>query len=441
MKKLVSLLAILVVLLVGVPYIFGQQAESQYRKYITLISQNSSIPIKVDSYSRGIWSSKATISIPVGTSQVKFHQQILHGPLTFNRVNGDPKGFEWGRAVVMTAPNLMQTPYSETHEAFGTEDPISAKTIFEFNGTVKNYIHSPAMQYTAKNGATVNWQGLEGEFTTDKFLNVIKGNMTLPGLMAKGPSFDGEIQGVNLEIDQKRSESNLWVGKGILTIDSIMVNDTDKGFQITSVKFDGESSEQNKLFNVFWTFDLSRLTMPSGNYGPMEVLVRLLNMDTEVIRSLQELPNTAGQNKDIPKPLIRKLLEKTPTLVIENSKMTLPEGDVVVNAKFSIGGSQIPETFDESIYLKTLNGDVDVLLPKSLLEKAVTQQVTMTLSQDPQYLSMLPENQKTELERQTVQKIDKYKSEGLVTEKGNEYSVKFTVKDGKIMVNGKEVPL
>jgi len=442
MKKMVSLLVILAILAVGLPYFFGREAETQYRKYIDLISLNSSIPLKVSAYDRGIWSSKAITEIPVGGPFIlKFHHRVLHGPVMFDRTPGKPKGFQWGMALVASAPNLMETQYGEVHKAFGDEDPISWKSLFAFNGNVQTFIHSPAKEYTAENGATINWQGLEGQFTTDLLLVTLKGKLNIPGLKAKSGVFDGGIQGFSLEVDEKRSESNLWVGKVLMAVDNVLLNEPQKGFELTTIKIDGESSEQNRLFNVLWTFDLTRAVMPSGTYGPMEILVRLLNMDSDAMNEIQHLSPGTAKTQEIPKPIIRKLLEKNPTLVIENSKLTLPEGDVLINAKFSMGGANIPETFDDSIYLKTLNGDLDALLPKSLLEKAITQHVTMLLSQDPQYSSMLPDNQKAELQRQTDQKIEKYKQEGLVMDKEDRYEVKFSVKDGKIMANGKEVPL
>ncbi len=443
MKKILLLIIVLAAIIVGVPYYYGYQAEQTYRGYVDLFNKNSAMPGKIIAYDRGIWSSTATTEVPLGLLTVKFQHKIFHGPVIIDTSAEKPNGLQFAMAVIRSAPDLSETQYNEVHKAFGDLDPLSWKSVIALNGSLETFVHSPAIDYKTDTGALISWKGLQGQLSIDKDHKTIKGNFTFPGLSVNSQTFNGEIQGLNFQVDQKRSNLDLWLGKALLGIDKILINQQDKKIEVSSLKFDGEveNQNQNQLLDIMWTMDLTQAVTPLGIYGPIDVLIKLLNMDPEALKLLKDVhPNQIG-NQEIPKFIIKKFLLKSPTLVIENTRLTLPEGNVTINAKLSVGGGNIPDNFDDSIYMSTLDGNLAVELPKEIFEKGFRQVIFQNVTKDPEYNSMTSDQQKAEIDRQLTQKLEKFKSNGLLNEQGNSYLIKFSVVKGKIMANDKEVPI
>jgi len=442
MKKILLFVILIALIIVGVPYYSGMQAEHIYRDLIDSYNKTSKMgPLKIHTYERGIWSSNLVTEVPLGFLNIKFQNKILHGPIIFDKSKQTPNGLQFAMGVILSAPDFSETPFNEIDKAFGDEDPLSCKSIIAFNRSVETFFYSPSLDYKISTGGDIHWKGLQGQFSIDKDFKIISGTISIPGLLANTTGFGGEIQGVNLQFDQKLSDLNFWLGKTILAINKILVNNKSLSFEVTSLKLDGETSSQNQLLNLLWSVDLTKVVAPSGTYGPVDILIKLLNMDPDGLKLLGDLPKDQITLQQIPKPLIRQFLLKTPTIVVENTKLSLPEGNVTIDAKFSVGGPNIPETFDDSIYLSTLNGNLTAELPKQTLENTLKQSIQQDLVKNPQYISMTPDQQSEEVKRQMAEKLDRFKKNNMLTELGDSYTIKFSVTNGKIMVEGKEIPV
>ena len=135
------------------------------------------------------------------------------------------------------------------------------------------------------------------------------------------------------------------------------------------------------------------------------------------------------------------MLLKTPTVVIEGTKLTLPEGDVSVDAKMSVGGPNIEENFDNAIYTTTLEGDVKAIIAQAVLKKFLGMGMEREVKAKPDVAVLSPAEQTLQVDKEVMVKVEKLKAIGLVSEEGQNFEVKFTIEHGKMMVNGKELNL
>lgn len=443
MKKIIGFVIVVALLAVGTPYLLGIQAKRVYEHTVDLIARESKLPFRVVDYKRGLFSSTAETAITINNMTLKIMHKIKHGPIIFDSSNIKPNGLEFGAALVQNSivfdPEIPE--YTEILKIFGDQDPFSWKSLIGFSGGMKTFMHSPAAEHSNNaNGRTIVWQGLEGQVSNNKDYNALQGFITAPGITIKSADFNGGFTKFHNEFDQKRAQGNLWVGEGSSSIEKMEAS-AKESYVLDNFNLRYASKIENALYQGQFNFALNKAQTPEGVYGPIGIVVRLLNLDPEGISLLQSVMQNATivPNLEALKPGLRQVLLKTPTLVIENTKLTLPEGEISIDSTLSIGGPNIPENFDDSIYSTTLTGDVKAIIGQAVLKKFLAMGMEKELKVKPEVAALSAEAQKVQLDKEVLLKIEKLKTIGILTEQGQNFELKFTIQQGKLMVNGKEV--
>ena len=151
--------------------------------------------------------------------------------------------------------------------------------------------------------------------------------------------------------------------------------------------------------------------------------------------------DVAGTSAEL-KPILKKLLAKTPTLTIDNTKLTLPEGEMTLDVKASVGGPSIASMGDEvneSAYLETFVVKVDMLMPQLALKRFLMMSIESSIKAKPEVAALSEAEQKAAVEKEVDLKIERVKNSGILSEQDNNYRINFAFEKGKLMANGKEV--
>lgn len=452
MKKVIGFVIIVALLAVGMPYFLGVRTEQVYKDWVDLIAKESSqaqIPYKLVEYKRGIFSSIAVTEVIINKITVRVTDKIQHGPILYDASKVKPNGVELGAALVQSSFAFVpEIPvYTTIRTIFGNQDPISFKSIIGFTGGLKTFIHSPAIEHiNHANNRTIIWQGMEAQASNDQALKVFKGIMKVPGLTIKTDQYNGAFKDFHAESDSKRGAYNLWTGDATSSVEKIEIIPAKTGtYVLENLKLHLSSKIDNALYQGQIDFVMSNIQIqsPTDSYGPIAIGLKFLNLDPEGISMVQNAINNSAvfPGPASLKPAMMKLLLKTPTLVIENTHVTFPEGDVKIDATISVGGPTIADNFDSSIYTKTLEGDVKVIMGKEILKKYLKSDMERGIKAKPEVAALPKEEQNVQVDKAIMLKIEKLKVSGLLTEQAQTFELKFNIQHGKPMVNGKEVDI
>lgn len=466
MKKILALMIVLVLVVIGTPYLLGIQAKRIYERSVAVMAQESGIPCKSISYEKGIFSSNAVTVCTVGTTTVKIHYKIHHGPILYDASKTKPNGLHFGLAWIETsfAVEPEDSEYArmlaKVREALGGQDPLSVKSLITFTGAMKTFLYSPSIEHTTEGGVVISWQGMEGQVSSDRRYQDFQGFFKAPGLMLKAPNWSAAFKGLDEHFHSKRTEYNLWVGDVFYSMQEAEVNFFPESahYVMNTLNWDSKAQLENQLYQVNIDGGFKQLATPSGQYGPFVVLVKLINLDPESVSLLQDWMQKSspafpqGRMKALD-AIFQKLLLKTPTLLVENTKMTFPEGDVSIDLKLSMGGpnapvastptpassSVTPDTVETSAYINTLEGNFRALIAPAVLQKFLTMGMEKEVYTKPEVVALTPDEKKAALDKEVALKIEKLKSNGLLSEQGTNFELKFTIEKGKVMANGKEI--
>jgi len=206
-----AVLAAIVVLVLGLPAIYGTRAEHVYRDSIAQLS-GAGHGVRLESYRRGWFSSQAVISVRVGGGAIVLVQHVHHGPLGF--YNGGHLAFPVA-AVVDTDPpvaleNAMDRVFGDT--------PIRISTVVAMDGDLDTYISRAQSEHTdpvSKIKAKFGGFNLEAHLAGDT--QSIDGGG--PGATATGVFGEAQIESLTIHARSHRDpQSTLWLGGGELKL-------------------------------------------------------------------------------------------------------------------------------------------------------------------------------------------------------------------------------
>lgn len=451
MKRIGVSVVVLALLVIGIPYLLGMQAKRMYERNIEVIAQQTALPIRSTSYHEGIFTSSALTEFKVGQVTIQLHHKIFHGPIIFDRSTAKPNGLHFGLAWIRHSITFVPPipEYENLRQAVAEKDLLSWKTLIAFNGDMKNYIYSPAVQHITKEGMSIAWEGMNGEISSDRQYKNFSGALKMPGLKLKTSNFDGGFKELNEDFHSARVEYNLWVGKWTYSLQAAELNTANaKRYELQALNWDSEAKLENQLYQVRAGMQLNLVHTPIGQYGPFVMHAQLINLDPEGLGLLQEQmgkPAVASlEERSEMKAALRKLLLKTPTLVVDNTQLSFPEGEVSVDARLSMGGPNLDAGGTENsghgwMYMNTLEGTVKALVAPEVLQKFLAISLEKEVYAKPEVLKMSPVEQKVALDKEVALKIEKLKSSGLLTEQGKMLELKFNIEKGNVMANGKAV--
>ncbi len=456
MKRKIAIYVVLIGVLIGsAPYLTGMLAEKKFYDVISLVSEMETLPVKtsVVEYHRGwrksIAKTQSTIYSDRGTYLKEYHlvlnHEIRHGPFV-QLQDGNWKLWEFAKAVVYSTLDLSDEATKVLQQEVGQTDILKLQSIFATNGLVDIMVRSPQLKLKEHEGTDrTAFKGMSGEWLISADMKEIKGSMLLPGV-------DIDVEGMQLFIDNlsyrtslKKSVEELWPGSFEAKIDNLKLTLPDKQFTLglQGLNTQGSMDVKGVTTDFYGNCRINYLSIKDKVYGPIDYNNALLQIDTKLLKSFLTLNHqleTGGglgaKNKMLQFWMTRlpDFLATRPQFTIDKFYVRTQEGDVNGYFHIEAGGPKANNLTNMAQVLQSIVAKASLSVPKVLLKEFLMQEYVN--KQPPQ--DALPATA-PDKEALTYQTLAKWVQEGMLIEKDQYYTTLLEFKNGKFVVNGREV--
>ncbi len=461
MKKILVTLLILLILIVGLPYYFGIQAEKEYNKLIEQSSKIANLVVKRENYERGIFKSNANTEYiikygPVDLVEITEEDTIYHGPITyFKSMNGNTV-FKFALASVDTKAVIKPSYSIGEIEALFDELPLLyAITEISFGNSVNTEFSIPSKK-GSYNSNSFNWKGMKGNAVFYLDENRVITSIFSPGLdLNLGSEDDGEklelsIKGIksNADFMYIKGASGLPIGKSFFLIENFVLKSTNAiSLILDKFEFVGNSTDKKDTIDSSYIAKLENIIVNDFKAGPGEYEIKIDNIDQESIVNIQNLVNEVSESKNPEQnqliimgqlmKILPKLIEKSPKITIPKLYLMTQDGEISGDLSIYIDGDSKELSQNPLLALQHLKGQTNLKIPKSLLRT-----VLENLEKDKFDMELKESgNQDEEINKQVVKEtdelIEKLIEKNVLVEDGDFYKLNAKYENGELILNGK----
>jgi uncharacterized protein YdgA (DUF945 family) len=473
MKKLVGVIVVILVLaaagFVGAAYWSGARAEHWYREALAEGAKNANVKFTTVRYQRGLFSSQAVtrvqVTLPEGSEtkeaepSFSIRQDIYHGPLPLAGRNVPGVPMQWGGAVIRATLDPDSSTWTrELAKLYGNQEPVVAISQVGFDGASTTKITMPPLTLSnVEDLQSLAFSGLQGQFQVAPRGAAVQGQLTVDRLDLVGkPTASGggqvKLGGLGVSVNQRKGAFDLLFGESSFKIDEfrVVAQTTDAPFVATNLTITGTlgpQGAQQVASEVVIKADKVTVDQQSGS-GSLKLALR--NLDGVTVARLQQWQQKlAGQPED-PRALdelvklLKTLLRGKPEFALD-SQAQLAQGDW--QGKLTLNFQDFGEAnplLDPSALLGALEkGAADVAVSKTLVEALLINTVKEQLmTQAREQGKPASESAVQSLAAQQVaQQLQGLASAGFIRLEGNQYRSSARFENGKLLVNGQEIPL
>lgn len=305
MKKylpIISIIAIIVVIMVGAPFATGMMAEKQYHFMIQENPFKPLLRLESRSFERGFFSSQATTFIEITDPVVRealadelgkdengkvglfIHHQLSHGPLIFTA----GQGIDF--AIARVTHRIEKSDFGQDSEGV---DLFELDTSLHFDGSQTIKVNSREIS-TENGNATTTLMPLSVSFVTDKSYRTMKGGGDWKGVISKNSR--GEIlilSDILFEFDAEKS-GEMWFGNVSLTQSSMTLESPKETFQMHELKVESQSSEHDdRLIDSAVQISFQQVKAAGKVYGPGELDLAINNISATTLERLAAIQQRA----------------------------------------------------------------------------------------------------------------------------------------------------
>lgn len=442
MKKTLSIIALLIIIIAALPFITGLVAKNRFENLVTQIQiQNPNLKLHTN-YHLGWLSSRATVAWslnePAEEMPALQHEVIIHhGPLVFFH---DEKGkiqFFPGIAVLnVQLPQFAKNPlfsidfqkktFSNTIRIpFNLHYSIRLQAILQATVSVGN---KPLLQLNLDDlmlhcNFTHDLSKVSGQFLVDNFKITSSANYYL------------NIPKIEINIDH-HTEQGVYLGNESVHIPSIDISlPALLQFQMRTLtsSFQGEHTNNNVTYTM--GMDMNSAVYNGKTYGPFAFNVQIGNLNFDALSQIQQKIQAYvkakaehPQNADIlQNTLAQDLRGLFPALIQPNTELTLkqldfsiPSGSVRSNGYLRF--SQTPKTLDMDTLTQSAELSYHLATSQALAQTLIRTLFDKSLGMATNELN--PEQVITQLIKM-----------GLIRENNNFYYLDIKMKQGIPYVN------
>ncbi|CDH44101.1 YdgA family protein [Candidatus Contendibacter odensensis] len=454
MKKLVGVVVILVLAaagFAGVAYWSGMQAERWYQDALTEGSKNPNIKFTTVRYERGLLSShsvtRVQFTLPEGSESKEtdpsfsIRQDIYHGPLPLAGRNVPGVPMNWGGAVVRATLDPDSSAWTrELAKLYGGQEPIVAISQVGFDGASDTLVTMPPLTLSnVEEMQSLNFSGLQGQFQVAPRGTAVRGKMTVASLdvIEKPTASEGQpasgagqvkFSNLSLDVNQRKGAFDLMFGESSFRIGELRAQDQATGAPvvITNLTITGALSPQGTqqvAGEVVIKADQISANQRSGS-GSLRLALR--NLDGAAVLQLQQ-----WQQKLAGKPDDPQAMDELPKLM-KALLLGKPEFALDTQAKLSEGTWQgkLVLNFQDFDLMNSMQNPMGLL---AALEKG-SADVTVSKALLETELNKMSEGQ-------AAQQLEGVMAAGFLRLEGDQYKSTARFEGGKLLVNGKEIPL
>lgn len=413
---LIGLLVVLFLIALA-PFVDGYFVKQNYMRFISALSTDTGLSIKIADYRLGWLSSTAKLivskpislnqasvtskfpSLPTSTTLVlTVEQTINHGPYVFNPIQNQRM-----IALGMMSSNVYFPPQMKA--MFVNNQPnqsdMHIETLMTFDQQYTSHVSTPTFSVMPFPGIPqVMWNGMQGDFfvvVSDDHISQSKVNYTLNGISTKGQAFNVSIQPITFQHVMTRGTLGLWNGNSSLAFPGLAVGASDAAvFSLSGLQIFGTyGTDANHFYNMQLQLSLANLTSQDLIVNPSTIKMAFNHFNAAGIVSVtQQLEEQRSKN---PLMILQTL---TPSSTIESDiAIHTASGNLIANGQVywpaTITNAQTVDAFVTNTNLKMnlrlsatlFNAIVDMLYQNSA--QATTQSVDLSQPSETGILSQI----------------------------------------------------
>lgn len=449
MKKLFLFLGITVLLWLGASFVAGGMAQDQY---MTFLKTHANGPLTLANvrYDRGFFSSTALTRVALtdpekGSGEefaVLLEHVVQHGPLPLGVKDGIRPALAQMETFLANA-SLQPEAAGKVLTTVPALEQARATTWIGFQGEADCVVQTPiiATANTEKNSSvTVDACALRFQYNPSS--QTLDGDLDLPGLRIQNQNEEFYLHGLRGQFDLVESLPWFYVGKVTTVLDRIDVRAAESSpISLSGLRFFSDSGiEGNRLF-CLQNATLDSLKAGEKTYGPIIFDTALRNVDAQSVsefqgrmRGMYGQPGSAEEMEARLNGLLEefasKLLAGNPEFEISRFSIRTDEGDLESKLDVRLTGTGSVAFTNPLLLLQRLEIRGNVSVKEDLVRYAVAQAFASELKREQATVDQVYEGQ-----------IGPLLEKELLIRDGDRLKSSATLLQGRLSVNGKEMPL
>ena len=404
-EKIVTAVALVVVVLSASSYWAGSQIEQRFRESADLATR-SGVTVSMVDYQRGIFGATARTDVvfQMPSSEDPTVMEPVTVPIIHNIQHG-PFPALTAVARIRSEVQPAEDSVEQFNELFGGDLLPVSDAVIGWAGGLHLHVVSPRFDLTIKNLALRNDTTL-----VEGFKRVFTGtaSVMLDNLLLREKRDNGAVRVIELENFQVKVAAS--VKEGVLDTGTLM-------FEARRITVEGEEKE---------IVDGPRLALLLENFDVRATDAALNAMldDPEEQESGQE-------------QTMALFLHRQPSFTIQDMRGRWPEGLASGNFRIAYTGDGNPD--DLSPF--SLSGDLQLELPRTLVMRHINLQVFREINDSLEDGEENEVNVEKETKEQVSKQLGMLLDKGVFVEKGDTLNVDAHLRNGELNLNGKSQPL
>lgn len=474
MKKLVIGVTGIVIIaaagMTGAAYWSGLRAERWYEETLAEASQSGNVKLSTVRYERGLFASHVVTRVdiarpPEGSDpdtpdpSFSIRQDIYHGPLPLAGRDAPGVPMTWTGAVVRATLDPDSSAWTrQLAQWYGDQEPVVALSKIAFDGASDTQITMPPLTLNdVEDLQKLHFSGLQGRFQVAAQSAAVQGNLSIGALEATGKSAENAVGQVQLRdftmtADQRKGAFGLLYGESSFKIGELRVQDATTGepFVMTNFGMTANLSQQNPqqvAGEVWLKADQITVDQQSGT-GSLRLVLR--NLDGATVEQLQQWQQKMSSNPDDPQALgellnlVKALLRGKPELALD-TEAKLSEGDWrgQLTLNFQDFGDLSALQDPTGLLAALEKGLAEVVASRALVETVLTDTISAELKTqaEGQNQPVTEDAVQSMAAMQASQQLQELTTAGFIRLEGDHYKTTARFEEGKLFVNGQEIPL
>lgn len=449
MNKLVSgaiVIAVLAAGYTGAAYWSGTQAERWYQDALAEGSKNPNVKLTTVRYERGLFASHSVTRVQLvlpDSGELKeadpsfsIRQDIYHGPLPLAGRNVPNLPMNWGGAVIRATLDPESSAWTRVlSKQYGGQELLVAISQVGFDGASDTRIVMPPLTVSNVGDLqSLKFSGLQGQFQVAPKATAVRGKMVVASLDMDGKAAaDGNTQvklsNLSVDLNQRKGDFDLMLGESSFKIGEVRVQEQAAAlFVATNLTMTGIGAlnpQDPKQVSGEAVIKADQITV-NGRSGSGSLRMALRNLDGATVGKLQQwqqkLPGALENPQALDEllNLVKALLQGKPEYLLE-TQAKLAEGE---------WQGKLVLNFQDFDVMSAMQNPMGFL---AALEKGLAD---MTVSK-----ALLETELKKIGEDQALQQIQGMTAAGFIRLVGDQYQSAVRFENGKLSVNGQDIPL
>ena len=459
MKVTVGIIVALIVgIVVGGALYTGNQTQKQLDELVAMVNANPGYQASWRRYDKGLFATEAVmdVSLSIQPTQPAFTMPLVfslnHGPLIF----GD--GFKQGMfsGHVRMSEDMSQELKSQI-QAKGEGPIYEAQVFMSLSGRIE--IHDRSLPIEAKLGdnATLTITAYEGSgvITRDDQLTYSGSFPELIYVEDGKTLVHAKHMQLSMAADFAKSVgANLMPGSMVVSMAQLQGEGPGgEQFELENFSFGTqvEFTDADTLANIVMKTGFDSFKGLGEDITNVSFSLALKRISVEFIKAYQKSMTDAmeqGGNQQLAMmqlmgPLMSDLIPQGPIIEIQNSGFQSAEGAFFMNAVAKIDGDKAKSVTNPLMMFGAVDVDARMEISKALLNKWMKRKaMSAAMAENATVEEPLDAAQIEErVDTQTEMQLNLLVIQKMLVDEGEKYTSKFTIKEGKALVNGTPAPI